>query len=79
MFDKTGNTMLMDSGILHLYGVSFVDAGSYWCAATNHITTETYMANWATQLVVKAKASAGARKPPEFLIKPKQQYVVPQG
>lgn len=70
--------MLADSGVLHLYNVSFGDAGSYWCSVTNHITTETYMADWVTQLVVLPKAM-GARRAPEFLVKPKPYHVVAQG
>lgn len=78
LIKSTGNSLLMDSGVLHLHNVSYADAGSYWCAVTNHITTDTYVADWVTRLVVLPKPSV-ARKAPEFLVKPKPHYIIPQG
>ena len=68
----------MDSGVLHLQNVSSEDSGYYWCSATNHITSETYTANSGTRLLVQLSSSV-PRKSPEFLIKPKPYFVVPQG
>jgi len=68
----------MDSGELHLYNVSSADTGYYWCSATNHITGETFTANSGTNLFVQ-RSDKVPRKAPEFLLKPKQYVVVPQG
>lgn len=73
-----GNSIVTDSGVLHLFNVSFNDSGNYWCTVTNHITTETYSANSLTKLTVQPKGIA-SRKAPEFLIKPKSYFVVPKG
>jgi len=67
-----------ESGVLHLYNVSTMDSGNYLCTATNHITTDTYLATSFTKLTVHPRIMF-PRKAPEFLIKPKPYFVVPKG
>jgi hypothetical protein len=70
------SSLVTDSGVLILQNVTSADSGSYWCSATNHITSETYQANSLTSVVIVGQKNKLARKSPQFLVKPKPYFVV---
>jgi len=61
-----------------MFNVSLTDSGLYWCSATNHITSDTYVSEQFTKLFVQPKSKL-RRSAPEFLVKPKPYFVVPKG
>ena len=67
---------LLPGGRLHLSDVSAAQAGTYSCAATNHLTGETVTAPFVTRLEVRQPQRSSA---PRLVVPPEPIYSVQAG
>ena len=67
---------VLPGGRLHLSDVSAAQAGTYSCAATNHLTGETVTAPFVTRLEVRQPPRTSA---PRLVVPPEPIYSVKAG